>query len=527
MKNTRPDPCINYSCKMEDTMPKVLIVEDDEVYRRFLESVLSKAGYEIVGSVNGGHAAIESASKSEPEIVILDIQLGNSIDGVETARRLRAFTDIPIIFISSYDSDTFVEKTREVHAAGCLVKPIKLPDLEVTIQSALTRYQYEKHLKTEEAFANQARKMETVGLFAGGIAHEFNSLLTVMLGYAKFGQKQVPPESPALVTFKEIYETARKASNLTRQLLAFSSHQMYELVKTDVKELVRRSIQFAKAYIGSDMEVVEEFEESAMVIMADPPHLEQALVNIYRNAREAMPDGGNMVVSCQRRSPDHCRRHQGSPGRDNWVCISVKDTGIGMDRKDLEKVFDPFYTTKPRGEGAGLGLSVAHGVVKQHHGIIQIESEKNMGTQVNIFIPLEAAIRIEKPASSVLAHKGTILIAEDTELLKKMLNTILTDLGYDILLASDGEEAIRVFRQNADKIQVVLLDMVMPKKTGREVYEILAPEANHAKFLLSSGYTTDSDILAFARANRIELIPKPYDPDDLARKIQALVNQKN
>ena len=234
-----------------------------------------------------------------------------------------------------------------------------------------------------------------------------------------------------------------------------------------------------------------------------------------------------MVVSCQRRSPDHCRRHQGSPGRDNWVCISVKDTGIGMDRKDLEKVFDPFYTTKPRGEGAGLGLSVAHGVVKQHHGIIQIESEKNMGTQVNIFIPLEAAIRIEKPASSVLAHKGTILIAEDTELLKKMLNTILTDLGYDILLASDGEEAIRVFRQNADKIQVVLLDMVMPKKTGREVYEILAPEANHAKFLLSSGYTTDSDILAFARANRIELIPKPYDPDDLARKIQALVNQKN
>ncbi|MCB0834674.1 MAG: response regulator, partial [Bacteroidetes bacterium] len=213
--------------------------------------------------------------------------------------------------------------------------------------------------------------------------------------------------------------------------------------------------------------------------------------------------------------------------RDSWVCITIKDCGRGMEKNELDKVFDPFYTTKPRGEGSGLGLSVAHGVIKQHKGIIQIESEKNMGTEVHVYIPMETGVRIEGTASSDVLHKGTVLIAEDTELLKKMLNTILTDLGYDILLASDGEEAIRVFRQNADKIQVVLLDMVMPKKTGREVYEILAPEAEHAKFLLSSGYTTDRDIIAFAKTNRIELIPKPYDPDELARKIQALVNQPN
>jgi CheY-like chemotaxis protein len=322
----------------------------------------------------------------------------------------------------------------------------------------------------------------------------------------------------------EIDNAARKAAYLTKQILAFSDHQIFDIKPTSVNVLLNNFASFIRPMLGERYSVELRESDFDLRPCLDGAEIEQALTNIVINSSEAMPQGGKISITTA--LLDEAPPQVPFPVKaDHWLQISVADTGIGIDPELVTRIFDPFFTTKTAGQGHGLGLAIAYGIIRQHDGWIDAESTPGHGSTFHIFLPVRIdcvpSTLAETPGS---VHRGeTILIAEDTELLKKMLKTILADMGYDVLTASDGAEAIELYRQNKDRVRLMMLDMVMPKKGGREVYETLAGEAIGVKFLMTSGYSSDDSIRNFTQRHGVPLIPKPYDPEELGKKIQQLL----
>ncbi len=373
----------------------------------------------------------------------------------------------------------------------------------------------------------QAQKMEAVGRLAGGIAHDFNNQLTVVLGRSEMLLERLPPEDPRRRPAQLIRETAERAAGLTRQLLAFSRKQVLEPKVLDLNQVVGGMEKMLRRLIGEDVELTLAPGAGLGAVSADPGQLEQVVMNLAVNARDAMPQGGRLLLRTANAELDTtaCRRHaDAAPGR--YVMLEVTDTGVGMDAATQARIFEPFFTTKEAGKGTGLGLATVFGIVKQSNGHIWVYSEPGHGTTFKVLLPRIEGEADGAPAETAAARRGseTILLAEDEPELRALVAEHLEARGYTVLAAATPEEALGLARAHAGPIHLLLTDVVMPGLSGRALSEQFRAERPEARVLYMSGYTDEiighHGLLEAGTA----LLQKPFTGNALALKVREVLD---
>jgi PAS domain S-box-containing protein len=380
-----------------------------------------------------------------------------------------------------------------------------------------------------EAQLRQAQKMEAVGRLAGGVAHDFNNLLTVITGRSQLLLLKLPPESPLRRDVELVEETAHRASALTRQLLAFSRKQMVQPRVIDLNEVVRGMETMLSRLIGEDVVLATRLDAAAGCVRADPAQLEQMIVNLAVNARDAMPLGGRLGLetSYVRVDEDSARRHVGlRPGP--HVRLVVRDTGIGMDGLIKAHLFEPFFTTKGPGKGTGLGLATVYGIVTQSGGAIRVDSEPGQGAVFTIDLPrvdAPADLRGDPGIPEAAPHGSeTVLLVEDEPEVRGLARDILHQQGYTVLEAADGDDALRIGREHGGPIHLLVTDVVMPQMGGRELADHLKAGRRETKVLYVSGYTDDAILHKGVSETGTAFLPKPFTAADLAHKVREVLD---
>lgn len=376
----------------------------------------------------------------------------------------------------------------------------------------------------------QAQKLESVGTMAGGIAHDFNNILTGILGYINLLKLKTGGESD-IGRYADIIErSSLRAADLVTKLLAFSRDSRPERsLASAVNEIVQETLELMKSSLPENIETEFSLQEDLPLIKCDPTQVQQAILNICLNALDAMPDGGCLLVATSevgyKEVRARCPDFIAYPGR--YVCISISDTGIGIEPEVMDRIFDPFFTTKEVGKGSGLGLAMAYGIVKNSEGFIHVKSENGQGTTFELFFPVTESVpelAKEPIKNQALAGSETILVVDDEEITRDLTLEILSTYGYKVLLAQDGLEAIHVYKAFEHTIDLVLLDMIMPRMGGKEAYEKLKEINPDIKVLFCSGHGSDHQICEELRESDLPYLSKPFTIDELVRKVRQVLN---
>jgi len=398
-----------------------------------------------------------------------------------------------------------------------------------TLSGIIMRKKAEEEQEKLHAQLLQAQKMEAVGQLSGGIAHDFNNILTAIIGYGNLLKMQVEKDSTLSTYMKYILDSAERAANLTQDLLAFSRKQVINPKPINVNEVIKGAEKILLRLIGADVELSTHLSDKDLIVMADSVQMEHVLMNLATNARDAMPGGGNLLISSDFTEIDERFINMYGYGKKGkYAVITVSDTGVGIDEQTKNKIFEPFFTTKEVGKGTGLGLSMVYGIVKQHNGFINVYSEPGKGTTFKLYLPLiHAKIADTEGIELPISKRGieTILIAEDDAMVRKFMREVLEDAGYTVIETKDGEDAIDVFIENKDRIKLLILDVIMPKKNGKEVYETLKESNPYIKAIFTSGYSADILHKKGIISEGPEVILKPVSSDKLLRKIRDLLDQ--
>jgi PAS domain S-box-containing protein len=375
----------------------------------------------------------------------------------------------------------------------------------------------------------QAQKMEAVGTLAGGVAHDFNNILTGIIGYGYVIQEALPQGDPLHDSVEQILAASERAAQLTRGLLAFSRKQVINPKPVDLNVVVRGIEGLLRRVIGEDVELSTELAPAPLVVMADTGQLEQVLMNLATNARDAMPGGGILSIATRAFELDdrYVAAHGwGTPGP--HAVLSVSDTGMGMSAATRRKVFEPFFTTKEKGKGTGLGLSIVYGIVKQHGGAVDVYSEPGKGTSFKILLPEIAASPVAAPArrgtAPVATGTETILVAEDDAIVRTMIATVLRGAGYRVIEAVDGDDALQKWAGQAAPIDLLVLDVVMPKRSGREVYDEVVAARPGMPTLFLSGYTADIIHKKGIFDEGLQFLAKPLGPSELLTRVREILD---
>jgi two-component system cell cycle sensor histidine kinase/response regulator CckA len=386
-----------------------------------------------------------------------------------------------------------------------------------------------EHIRLEEQF-RQAQKMEAVGRLAGGVAHDFNNILTVIEGFCDVALEGVRQGDPVVSDLAEIKKASDRAASLTRQLLALSRRQILSPKVLDLNSLIREMEKMLRRILGEDVDLRIALQEHLSPIEADPGQLEQILLNLAVNARDAMPGGGQLIIETKDATldPAYAQLHLDAiPG--DYVMLAVSDSGIGMDEATKSHLFEPFFTTKAEGKGTGLGLATVYGIVKQSRGTIAVYSEPGRGTCCKIYFPrYESSGVAKKPEPArpaVVGGSETILLAEDEETLRGLAERVLVKSGYRVLSAGDGAEAMKLVEIHDGPIHLLLTDVVMPKAGGRQVAEMAARKFPEIKVLYISGYTDDAVVLNGVIDAEVAFLQKPFSPDALVRKVRGVLDE--
>ncbi|HBG18653.1 MAG TPA: hypothetical protein DDY32_05090 [Desulfobulbaceae bacterium] len=387
-----------------------------------------------------------------------------------------------------------------------------------------------EHKKLEEQF-RQAQKMEAVGTLAGGVAHDFNNMLGVILGHAEMVLESLDPAQPIVDNLQTILNTAKRSTDLTRQLLAFARQQTIAPRVLDLNETVEGMIKMLGRLIGEDIELIWLPEAGACTVKMDPSQIDQILANLCVNARDAISGVGRITIETRLVNLDnvYCTDHpEYLPGE--YVLLSVSDNGCGMDKETMEKLFVPFFTTKEVGKGTGLGLSTVYGIVKQNNAFIDVASEPGQGATFKIYLPRHMAadeeMWQEMPVARVAGGSETVLLAEDEPMILEMTSMMLGRLGYRVLAASTPSEAIFLTKKHGAEIQLLITDVILPEMNGRELGQILTSLLPALKVLFISGYTGDVIARQGVLVDGINFIQKPFSKETLATKVRSLLDRK-
>ena len=639
---------------------KILVVEDESIVAMALEKSLERMGYAVVGTADSGRAAIERAAEGRPDLVLMDIRLKGSMDGIEAGAAIRSRFGVPLVYTTAYADDETLRRARVTEPYGYIIKPFDDRDLRTAIEIALYRHRSDKKVQDSEqrlsttlasiadaviaidtkggvSFMNpaaealtgrkqdeaggekvasvlwlldedghavaektvrrvlrdgsvlamaqhnvinaagaevpvdctaapmrdseglvsgvvmalrdmteirradeerqnlqgqlrQAQKMEAVGVLAGGIAHDFNNLLTVIKGNAQLGMLQLRPEEPLYEEFATIERTAEQAAHLTRQLLAFSRRQILQPRQLDLNQIIRTFTQLLERVIGVNIRLHLDLAPKCGAVFADAQALEQVLMNLVVNAKDAMPEGGELrIVTRVLRADAAYRRAHPAATATEYARLTVSDTGTGMDENTLKRLFEPFFTTKAVGKGTGLGLPVVYGIVQQHDGWIDVSSAPGKGTRFDIYLPAyhsthEASRPQEYQAPAVVGGHETILLAEDQPGVREFGRRVLQQLGYTVLVASDGQEAVKVFANHHQRVNLVILDAVMPKASGRKAWDAMSAMDGKTPVLYITGYSDELSGLSAAARGGIPVLHKPFGAVELGLTVREILD---
>ena len=370
--------------------------------------------------------------------------------------------------------------------------------------------------------------MEAVGQLAGGVAHDFNNILTAIIGFSTFLQLKLKENEPLRHNVDQIVAAAERAAELTQNLLTFSRKQIINLKPVDLNGTINHVEKFLIRIIGEDIQLKTSQCAGELVVLGDSGQIEQVLMNLAANARDAMPEGGTVIISTSVIDLDEAfieAHGYGVPGR--YAVISFEDTGVGMDKTTRERLFEPFFTTKDVGKGTGLGLSIVYGIVKQHNGFINVYSEPENGTTFRIYLPVTAAPAGESRPTGTAAARGgteTILLGEDDFGVRQLTKMILEQSGYTVIEAENGEDALVKYRENRDAIELLLLDIVMPKRSGKSAADEILSADPAVRVLFFSGYTADIIHHNGILDEGLNFISKPFSPQVLLKKIREVLD---
>jgi len=389
------------------------------------------------------------------------------------------------------------------------------------------RVQAEEEKKRLEAQFQQAQRMEAMGTLAGGIAHDFNNLLMGIQGNTSLILLDKSSDHPEYERLKNIEQGVQNGAELTKQLLGFARGGKYEVKHTNLNELIKtQNRMFGRT--KKEITILGKYEDNLWTVEVDQGQIEQVLLNLYVNAWQSMPGGGDLYIQTENVSLDeNCTKPFSSePGR--YVKISITDTGVGMDEATQQRIFEPFFTTKEMGRGTGLGLDSVYGIIKNHGGIINVDSVKGEGTNFTIYLPAseKEVIKEKGLPEKILKGAETVLLVDDEDMIIEVGEEILKTLGYEVLIARSGKEAIELYKANKDKIDIVILDMIMPEIGGGAAYDRMKEINPDIKVLLSSGYSIDGQATEILERGCNGFIQKPFSVKELSQRIREILDKK-
>lgn len=512
--------------------------ESEERNHRFFDEVLAGA---YISTPDGklltcnpafarifGFASVEEAMKSSLDIIYIDSQ----------ARE--AFLDM-LREMGKLENNEFELRRRDgspIHVlenvVGVFDEQGTLVEIRGHLLDITERKLAEQALIESEGRLQQSQKMEAIGTLAGGVAHDFNNLLTAILGNTQLALRHLAPDDPLQLRLIEVEKAGSRAAVLTRQLLAFSRRQHLERRTINLNETIGEILKLLQRIIGEDVDVQVKYAPDLCAVFADPVQIEQVIMNLGVNARDAMPHGGQLTIETSNveLDEDHRRKHP-YVECGQYIEIRVSDTGSGMDEETQAHIFEPFFTTKEVGRGTGLGLSMVYGIVRQHGGYIDVLSEVGQGTTFKIFLPVDRK-PVEKESPTVqtplIGGTETILVAEDEEALRNLARAVLEELGYTVLLAKDGEDAVELYDQNRERIDMLLMDVVMPRVGGWEAYERIRQLGGDVPLIFMTGYSSETVQSRSVKQNKsmeelgAVVLQKPYNIEGLGRKIREVLD---
>jgi len=384
----------------------------------------------------------------------------------------------------------------------------------------------EERLRLETQF-HQAQKMETIGTLAGGIAHDFNNLMTTILGNTSLILFDIDNTHPHYAPLKNIERQINRGADLTAQLLGYARKGKYLVKPVSLNQIVEES---ATAFGRTRKEITIgcELADDLLAVEADQGQIQQVLLNLFVNAADAMPTGGKLVLKTSNATHNDIKGEEYHPVPGDYLRLTVSDTGIGMDEKVLKRIFDPFFSTKETGKGTGLGLASVYGIIKNHGGYIEVQSQKGQGSQFSIFLPasIKPVLTATESAPKIIKGSGTILMVDDEEMVLDVGARVLKKLGYTVLESNNGRKAVELYKKLQDKIKLVVLDIVMPDMGGAEVYDRLKEINPEVKVLLSSGYSIDDQAREIMGRGCDDFIQKPFSMEAMSDKLSRILSKK-
>lgn len=508
---------------------RVLIVEDLEDDYALVVRELARGGYDVQAQRVETPAALKSACDSQQwDLVISDFSMPQ-FSGTDALNLVRARQpDLPFIFVSGTMGEETAVAAMKNGAQDYLMKG-KLQRLVPAVQRELRDAEERRERKRLEVHVHQLQKFEAIGRLAGGVAHDFNNVIGAILGWAELGYGEAEPGSRAHERFQKIRDQGKRAAKLTAQLLAFARRQVLQRRKVNLNILVKEEVSFLEKVIGEDIEIQVLDAPDLRVTLVDSTQIDQVLMNLCLNARDAMPEGGKLIIETKNVEIDdeYCRSHAyARPG--SYVLLCVSDNGTGMDAATVERVFEPFFTTKELGRGTGLGLSTVYGIVKQHGGFIYVYSEPGRGTSFRIYFQAECGDHEPGDTASVqqpLRGAETVLLAEDHDGLRESAQEMLQALGYSVVLASNGSEAFELFASNPDHIELVIMDVVMPLLTGPEAYSKMSALRPNLRVIFTTGYTSEAASLISLVDKGALILQKPFSLTSLSQMIRGVLDR--
>jgi len=506
--------------------------ESEEKYRSIVESI--EEGYfetDLAGNINFCNDAFcKLLGYSRRELVGMNT---GRLSTPETTRHMKPVLEelqrsgLPTS-LTEYD---MVRKAGDTVALELSVSLIQDADDQPigyrwVSRDVSSRKKAEEEHKKLEMQLQQAQKMESIGTLAGGIAHDFNNILMGIQGNASLVLMKIDGENPVYRKIKNIETYVENGTELTRQLLGFARRGKYQVRATDLNEVIGNSASmFGRT--KKEIQIEKQFADDLWTVEVDPGQIDQALLNLYVNAWQAMPQGGRLVLSTENTILDdsYDAPYQITTGR--YVKVSVADTGVGIDPENQQRIFEPFFTTKEMGRGTGLGLASVYGIVKNHAGYIEVSSRENRGTTFTIYLPAseKKAVKKQERAETIRTGKETILLVDDEDMIIDVGREMLQELGYRVLAAKSGREALAIYQRRPDAIDLVIMDMIMPEMGGEETFDRLKAIDPQAKVLLSSGYSIDGQAGQIMEKGCDGFIQKPFKMQQISDKIRSILDR--
>jgi two-component system, cell cycle sensor histidine kinase and response regulator CckA len=516
----------------------ILLVDDRPDGLLTMEAVLERPEYNLV-SVSSGKEALEKLEKDDFAVVLLDVQMP-VMDGFQTAAKIKDIPrahNLPVLFITAIHKDPFyIYQGYHLGAVDYIFKPFDPAILRSKVavfvslfrqQSQIKRQAQELHLKEQEL--HQSQKLEAIGRLAGGVAHDFNNLITGILGLSHDLWTSLDTKDPRREDLDEIMKASTRALGLTKQLLAFGRRQITSPRLLDINSIILDMTKMLKRLIREDIELVTHISNTLKPVKMDQGQVEQILMNLVLNARDAMPQGGSITISTRNSEAgvgDTGVLEKGEPG--SYVLIEISDTGTGMDARTLEHIFEPYYSTKEKDKGTGLGLATVYGVIMQCGGHIFVDSTPGKGTLFQIYLPhareTEEPLPAEPVASAAPGGGETVLVVEDEGIVRQVATRILRKHGYTVFEAEDAKEALEVAEDYKAPIHLLITDVVMPGMNGRQLADALVQKRPDLSVLYMSGYSEDVVMHRGIVDPGIAFIEKTFTAPVLLNKVREVLD---